>query len=89
MDREARNFDNSKRETERAGSMSMIQGAQAIDTVANRVMDKRICQDMLFTRAGELERQAIGTRRLAELVGATSDNDYPLFMAVLALIDRR
>lgn len=60
-----------------------IQGA------TNRILDRRVCQDVLFQRAGELERQAVGYRRLAELVGATSEHDYPLFMTLLSITERR
>lgn len=100
MDREAERFEDKrptmrevdefrKREADRAGGVGVTQGAQAMDTLATRVIDKRICQNVLFQRAGELERQSIGIRRLAELVGATSDNDYPLFVALLAMTSPR
>lgn len=95
MDREAQNFDNEmKRQGEgRVRQASLGAGAMPsnmmVDTAPNRVMDKRLCQDMLFQRAAELERQSAGIRRMAELIGATSDNDYALFMAVLTMVDRR
>lgn len=65
----------------------MVQGNQT--DVANRVMDKRVCQQLLHVRAKELQQQAAGMQRLAELIGAAGDYDYQLFTALLTMLDRR
>jgi hypothetical protein len=62
-----------------------VSGSAGQSDVATRVMDKRVCQQTLHVRANELEQQAVGLRRLAEIIGAAGDYDYPLFTAVLTL----
>jgi hypothetical protein len=52
-------------------------------------IDKRTCQQLLSTRSKELEQQVAGLRRLAELIGAASDHDHPLFSTVLTMIAKR
>jgi hypothetical protein len=70
-----------------AAGYGRIQGNQT--DVANRVMDKRVCQQLLHVRAKELQQQAAGMQRLAELISAAGDYDYQLFTALLTMLDRR
>jgi hypothetical protein len=70
-----------------AAGYGRVQGNQT--DVANRVMDKRVCQQLLHVRAKELQQQAAGMQRLAELIGAAGDYDYQLFTALLTMLDRR
>jgi hypothetical protein len=78
-----------KRQLEKGAGMGTIQGAQAIAGTANRVMDKRVVQSVLYQKASELRGQAEGLERLAELVGAAANHDMTLLSAVLTLIDHR
>jgi hypothetical protein len=52
----------------------------------NKVMDKRVIVDLLHQKARLMQQQANGLRRLADLVQATTDHDYPLFTILLAMV---
>lgn len=79
-----------KRQAERdSAGYGAIQGAQAMDTATNRVMDKRVVVNMLHNRVGELRRNADGVERLAQLMSAAGDHDYQLFAVILDKLQLR
>lgn len=60
--------------------------AGAGQITGSQVMDKRVVMNMLHQKAHVLDTQARGLLRLADLVQATTDHDYPLFTTILAMV---
>jgi hypothetical protein len=67
-----------------AAGYGMVQGNQV-----NQVMDKLVVVKMLYQRASEIEANARGIRRLAELVNAAGNTDFDLFAMILTIVRTR
>jgi hypothetical protein len=67
-----------------AAGYGMVQGNQV-----NQVMDKLVVVKMLYQRANEIEANARGIRRLAELVNAAGNTDFDLFAMILTIVRTR
>lgn len=78
-----------RRDAERQDRLASHSDGAGHGLIQGNAMDKHIVMRCLYNKAEELRRHALGVERLAQLVGAASEQDYNLFSYVLEMFNRR